>query len=119
MHASFRLTGVLAGAAVFAASLSTSLDAQYRSARPVNRTATEPRFEVAVFGGYQFGGKWDVLRNNQPGTLDIADHGSYGMAFDVRVRPGVLTEFLYLRQPTTLYFQRFVRRARPTCDSPS
>jgi hypothetical protein len=105
MRASFHLTGVLAGAAVLAAGLSTSLEAQYRSARPVNRAASEPRFEIAVFGGYQFGGKWDVLLNNQPGTLDIADHGSYGMAFDVRVRPGVLTEFLYIRQPTTLYFQ--------------
>jgi hypothetical protein len=99
-----RLTRALAGAAILAVGIAASLEAQYRSARPVNRTASEPRFEIAVFGGYQFGGKWDVVVNNQAGTLDIADHGSYGMAFDVRVRPGVLTEFLYIRQPTTLYF---------------
>jgi len=85
---------------------SANAGAQYRSARPVRAPEREPRLEISVFGGYQFGGRLDVLLNGTtPGRLSIGDHGNYGMAFDLRIRPGVLGEFLYLRQPTTIYFQ--------------
>lgn len=100
-----RLMQSLVAACVLSAGLAAAGDAQYRSARPVQRGLPEPRFEVSVFGGYQFGGRWDAIVGGTPGRLDVADHGNYGMAFSVRVRPGVLTEFLYLRQPTTLFFR--------------
>ncbi len=96
---------IIAACALVLAVASTT-QAQYRSARPVRAPQQEPRYEISAFGGYQFGGHLDVVLNGTtPGRLSIADHGNYGMAFDVRVRPGVLGEFLYLRQPTTIYFQ--------------
>lgn len=102
-----QLHGITLTACAVAMTLAGTAEAQFRSAVPVRSARPDPRFEISVFGGYTFGGKLDVVRNNVPGTLDIADHGSYGMTFDIRVRPGVLTEFLYLRQPTTLYFKPF------------
>jgi hypothetical protein len=97
---------ILVAVCGLALAVTSTAEAQYRSARPVRAAERERRYEVSVFGGYQFGGSLDVVLNGTtPGRLSIGDHGNYGMAFDVRVRPGVLGEFLYLRQPTTLYFQ--------------
>lgn len=87
-------------------------EAQFRSAVPVRSARAEPRFEISAFGGYSFGGRLDVVVGGVPGRMAIADNGSYGMAFNVRVRPGVVTEFLYIRQPTTLYFTPFAGGVR-------
>jgi hypothetical protein len=100
----FRPTCTLAVAGILGVGLPSALAAQYSSARPVRSAATEPRFEIAVFGGWQFGGNWDAVVGTTPGQLDIADDVNYGMSFAMRARPGVLAEFLYIRQPTTLYF---------------
>jgi len=104
MRIMLRLTSALA-AAVLGVAAPSALCAQYSSARPVRSAAAEPRFEIAVFGGWQFGGSWDAVVGSTPGKLDIGDDVNYGMSFAVRARPGVLGEFLYIRQPTTLYFQ--------------
>jgi hypothetical protein len=92
---------------VFGLVFAPAADAQFRSAVPVRSTPSEPKMEIAVFGGYTFGGGLDAVVNNTAGRLEIADQGSYGMAFSFRVRPGMVTEFLYVRQPTTLFFQPF------------
>lgn len=105
MRRMLRFTFVATAAGVLGIALPSALDAQYSSARPVRSAAAEPRFEIALFGGWQFGGNWDAVVGTTPGELDIADDVNYGMSFAVRARPGVLGEFLYIRQPTTLYFQ--------------
>ena len=102
LHRSIPLAAV-----ILAVALPGLAEAQFRSAVPVRSAKAEPRFEISAFGGYTFGGRLDVVYNGVAGTLQIADQGSYGMAFDVRVRPGIVTEFLYVRQPTTLYFKPF------------
>ncbi len=100
-----RLMQLAVAACALTVGLTSAVEAQFSSARPVRSSRPEPRFEVAVFGGYQFGGNWDAVVGGTPGRLDVADHGNYGMSFAVRARPGVLGEFLYLRQPSTLFFQ--------------
>ena len=100
-----RLAHALAVVGALGLALPAVLGAQYSSARPVRSAAAEPRFEIAVFGGWQFGGSWDAVVGTTPGKLDVGDDVNYGMSFAVRARPGVLAEFLYIRQPTTLYFQ--------------
>jgi len=105
MRLVLRLTCTLAAAAAVAIGLPSALAAQYRSARPVRHAAAEPRFEISVFGGWQFGGNWNAVVGTAPGKLDIKDDVNYGMSFAVRAHPGVLAEFLYIRQPTTLDFQ--------------
>ncbi len=100
-----RLTQLVITACALSGASTPAVEAQFSSARPVRSSRPEPRFEVAVFGGYQFGGNWDAVVGGTPGRLDVADRGNYGMSFAVRARPGVLGEFLYLRQPSTLYFQ--------------
>jgi len=81
--------------------------AQRRTTRPAGAQPSyaAPKKEISVFVGYQFWGSLDAVVGNVPGRLEFGDAMNYGVAFDVPVRPGVMAEFLYIRQPTELYFK--------------
>jgi hypothetical protein len=100
-----RIRTITLTACALGMALAASVEAQFRSAVPVRSSRPEPKIEIAAFGGYAFGGRLDARVDNTLGRLEIADQGSYGMTFSFRVRPGVVSEFLYVRQPTTLYFK--------------
>lgn len=83
----------------------TAASAQRRTTRPASaQPRYEPMKEVSVFAGYMFWGSLDAVVGNTPGKIRIADAPSYGVTFDFPVRPGVMAEFYYLRQPTRLDF---------------
>jgi opacity protein-like surface antigen len=83
----------------------TAASAQRRTVRPAQAQPNwQPRKEISVFAGYMFWGSMDAVLGSTPGRLRIKDAPSYGVTFGLPVRPGVMAEFYYLRQPTELSF---------------
>jgi opacity protein-like surface antigen len=64
------------------------------------------QFEVTPFLGYRVGGNFHLVDNDQ--TMNVADHSSLALAFDVRGADWTQYELFYGRQSTALSTVAFV-----------
>jgi opacity protein-like surface antigen len=69
------------------------------SDEPENR-APATLYEVTPFIGYRMGGDFDIANSNQDANL--ADHGSFALAFDLRRDDWSQYELIYARQESRL-----------------
>jgi len=91
-----RRLAVLAAAAICSAAPAYAEEESAES--PAQSSA--PSFEVTPFIGYRMGGSFDVAGTTR--DADVDNHGSFGVALDLRIDEGSQYELLYSRQQTRL-----------------
>jgi len=62
--------------------------------------SSTPNFEIAAFGGYRMGGTLALSDTGQ--SADLANHGSFGLALDLRADDVSWYELFYGRQSTAI-----------------
>lgn len=72
------------------------------------------RFEAAAFAGFSLGGSFTRQDNGQ--RVDVADHGSFALAFDVEADPVSEYELFYSRESTVMRADATVTAADVTVE---
>lgn len=85
----------------------TAAGAADPSASPAQRDA--PRFEIAAFPGFSFGGSFTLGNTGQ--SIDVRSHGSVALALDAEADDASQYELFYSRQPTAMRGDAFAPMA--------